>query len=361
MRVEDQNLTVNNLLFSSGTSYITSSGNADLVSLSATNIFGKGFVGNKVVTSNPDKSLGESAVTTTELGQLTGVTSNVQIQLNSKASGAATVNAGAGLTGGGAISASPTISMPNVGTVGTYVKVTTDAQGRVVTGQATITSADIGDIPWSKIVGEPTTLAGYGTLFDTKYLGLNAIANFALSAAQADKLKTGRTISITGDLTYTSPAFDGTTNVTAAGTLVNVGTAGTYTKVTTDSKGRVTSGGPMVAADLPTVPGVQGTYGSSGVIPVVTISDKGTVTGITTAPVSAAFAGARFETQQALTPGVNLVTVAHNLGSQFVQFQCFDTASLEQIIPGVEFLSGTQLRLTFVTTRSYTVKILVSL
>jgi hypothetical protein len=41
------------------------------------------------------------------------------------------------------------------------------------------------------------------------------------NAASATKLQTGKTISISGDLTYTSPAFDGSTNVTAAGTISN--------------------------------------------------------------------------------------------------------------------------------------------
>lgn len=41
--------------------------------------------------------------------------------------------------------------------------------------------------------------------------------------------------------------------------LPNIGTAGTYTKVTTDSKGRVSSGTTLSATDLPTV-GTAGTY-----------------------------------------------------------------------------------------------------
>ena len=70
----------------------------------------------------------------------------------------------------------------------------------------------------------------------------------AATVAQADKLTTGRTIAITGDLTYTSPSFDGTTNVTATGTLASTGvSANTYGSTTTipqiavDAKGRIIS------------------------------------------------------------------------------------------------------------------------
>ena len=45
------------------------------------------------------------------------------------------VTAGTGLSGG-TITTTGTISLPNIGTAGTYVNVTTDAQGRVTAGQA---------------------------------------------------------------------------------------------------------------------------------------------------------------------------------------------------------------------------------
>ena len=64
------------------------------------------------------------------------------------------------------------------------------------------------------------------------------------NANTSTTLATGRTISITGDLTYTSPSFNGSTNITAVGTLANSGvTANTYTAatITVDAKGRVTS------------------------------------------------------------------------------------------------------------------------
>lgn len=68
-------------------------------------------------------------------------------------------------------------------------------------------------------------------------------------------LATGRTIEITGDMTYTSGAFNGSANVTGVGTLATVATAGTS--------------------------------GSASLIPVVTINAKGLTTGISTAAVVA--------------------------------------------------------------------------
>jgi hypothetical protein len=64
------------------------------------------------------------------------------------------------------------------------------------------------------------------------------------TTGSAATLTTGRTIAITGDLTYTSGSFNGSANVTGTGTLANSGVAaGTYTfsTVTVDAKGRVTS------------------------------------------------------------------------------------------------------------------------
>lgn len=69
----------------------------------------------------------------------------------------------------------------------------------------------------------------------------------------ANKLTVPRNIALSGDA-IGSTSFDGSADATIAVTLANSGvTAGTYTKVTVDAKGRVTSAENMSATDLPTI------------------------------------------------------------------------------------------------------------
>lgn len=75
------------------------------------------------------------------------------------------------------------------------------------------------------------------------------------TTGNAATLTTGRTIAITGDLTYTSPSFNGSANVTAAGTLATVNSN-------------------------------VGSFGSATSVPVVTVNAKGLVTAVSTATVS---------------------------------------------------------------------------
>ena len=113
-----------------------------------------------------------------------------------------------------------------------------------------------------KVSNSATTAASANTA--SAIVARDASGNFAAgtvtaaltgNASTATALATGRTIAITGDLAYTSPSFDGSANVTAAGTLATVATAGVT--------------------------------GSSTAIPVVTINAKGLTTSITTAAVIA--------------------------------------------------------------------------
>lgn len=78
-----------------------------------------------------------------------------------------------------------------------------------------------------------------------------------LAVAKSPKLTTGRTIAITGDLTYTSPSFDGSGNVTGTGTLASI----------------IVAGGPI---------------GSATVVPIITYDAKGRLTAVSSATITPA-------------------------------------------------------------------------
>ena len=97
------------------------------------------------------------------------------------------------------------------------------------------------------------------------------------TAGSTATLATARTISTNGDVLYTSPPFDGSANVLGTATLASIGVAGTYTKVTTDAKGRVTVGANLTAGDVPTLN--QNTTGTAAnVTGIVAVANGGTGT-----------------------------------------------------------------------------------
>jgi len=99
--------------------------------------------------------------------------------------------------------------------------------------------------------GEPAFATDTGKLYIGDGTEKVLINPDQANAETATKLKTARTISLTGDATG-STQFDGSANAPIAVTLSNSGvTAGAYTKVTVDAKGRVTSGAQQVAGDIP--------------------------------------------------------------------------------------------------------------
>lgn len=120
------------------------------------------------------------------------------------------------------------------------------------------------------------------------------------TTGSAATLTTPRTISISGDLTYTSPSFDGSGNVTAAGTLAtvnsNVGSFGSATQAgtfTVDGKGRLT------------------TAGSTTVTPAV-----GSITGLGTS-VATALANAINTASGIVTRDANSNTSINNINEAF--------------------------------------------
>ena len=108
----------------------------------------------------------------------------------------------------------------------------------------------------SGVAASATVLATARTIGGTSF---NGSADIAVAlAATATKWATARTAAITGDLTWTSGNFDGTANVTAAGTLA-------------------------------TVNSTVGAFGSTTAVPIVTVNAKGLVTSVTTAAIATSF------------------------------------------------------------------------
>ncbi len=167
----------------------------------------------------------------------------------------------------------PVISLIDAGTAGTYFKVTTDAKGRVTSGVASLVTADIPGLDWSKITsGRPTTLSGYGI---TDSLVLNAGGTpgiqtgldaskpaspsagsiyFATDSKTIYQYNSGAWVSIAsasgsgGTVTNVSGTAGQVSVATGATTpvisLANSGvTAGSYTRanITVDAFGRITT------------------------------------------------------------------------------------------------------------------------
>lgn len=116
------------------------------------------------------------------------------------------------------------------------------------------------------------TIAGVKTFSST--IGGSVDGN----AGTATKLATARSISMTGDGTWTVN-FDGSGNATAAMTLANSGvTAGTYTKITVNAKGLATSGAQASLSDLsaPTADFGMGGFKLTGLADPVNAQDAAT-------------------------------------------------------------------------------------
>lgn len=89
------------------------------------------------------------------------------------------------------------------------------------------------------------------TIGGTKTFSNTITGSVSGNAGTATALQTGRTISITGDLDYTSGSFDGTGNVTGTGTLATVNSnIGTFTKITINAKGLATAGATATLNDI---------------------------------------------------------------------------------------------------------------
>jgi len=267
----------------SGTLNITNSAPDQTVALTAgTGISTSGTYPNFTVTNSaPDQTVALTGAGTTSI---TGTYPNFTITSNDSATGtvtsvAATAGTGISITGS-PITTTGTLNITN--TAPDQIVALTQGGTTTITGtypiftifsadqfQGTVTSVT-GTSPVASSGGATPAISLAASYGDTQNPYASKTANFILGApngvsgvptfravvaadiptlnqnttGSAATLTTGRTLAITGDLAYTSPSFDGSTNVTATGTLATVNAnVGSFTNasVTVNAKGLVTA------------------------------------------------------------------------------------------------------------------------
>ena len=132
------------------------------------------------------------------------------------------------MSGDATLSNAGALTLKNTGTAGTYYNVTTDAQGRVTSGAASLVAADIPNLDWTKITsGKPTTLSGYGitdgvfinggnSFGQSAKIGTNDNNELAIRTNNTDRIKitAAGTTQISGQtLLGANPATSGTFNM----------------------------------------------------------------------------------------------------------------------------------------------------
>jgi len=196
---------------------------------------------------------------------------------------------------GTVISSTGTIALPNIGTAGAYYKVTTDAQGRVSSGVASLLEADIptlttagkvsGGAINSGTIGGTTAISTSGNLqtsgditakrifvqdSGTNYAGIKAPAavtsTYSLTLPAALPASAGQVLSsdTSGNLSWVSPGTGSVASVGVTAPIQNTGSASAPVIAISQANG--TTDGYLSSADWNTFNGKLGSTLASGKI-----------------------------------------------------------------------------------------------
>ncbi len=148
------------------------------------------------------------------------------------------------------------------------------------------------------------------------------------NAQTADKLTTARTLTFSGDASG-STTFDGSANKTITLVLAGSGaTAGTYTKLTVDAKGRVTGATQLAASDIPSLTlskitdagtaAAKNTGSAAGNVPVLGADGKLDAGVLPAIAISDTFVVATQTAMLALTAEVGDICVRTDLSKTYI-------------------------------------------
>ena len=171
-----------------------------------------------------------------------------------------------------------TADVSGLGTIATQAANNVSITGGSITGITDLAVADGG----TGASTAPDARTNLGLVIGTDVLAPTGSAASLTSfptfnqntTGSAATLTTGRTIAITGDLGYTSPSFDGSGNVTAAGTLATVNTnVGSFTNasITVNGKGLITAASSGTAL-VTSVTGTSPVVSSGGTTPAISLA-----------------------------------------------------------------------------------------
>jgi hypothetical protein len=273
------NATITNAVWN-GTTIGTAYGGTGLTSFSAAN-YALYSTNSSTLTAGtlPVAAGGSGAVTFTANGVLYGDGTNPLAVTAAGTTGQVLVGNTSGAPSWATLSSS-TVSSFSAGTTGfTPNSATTGA----VTLSGTLNVAN-GGTGVTTSTGSGDNVLNTSPSLVTPVLGTPSSGNLANctfptlnqnTTGSAATLTTGRTIAITGDLSYTSGSFNGSGNVTGTGTLATVNAnVGSFTNanVTVNAKGLITAVSNGSSGGVTSVTGTSPVNSSGGTTPVISLA-----------------------------------------------------------------------------------------